>query len=629
VGTVFKKTFTKPLPAGAETFVRKGERFARWKDRKGKTRTAPLTTGGDGSERITLESRFYVAKYRDGAGVVRVEATGCRDEQAARQVLADLERQAELIRAGVMTTAEAATGEHSGRPIAGHFDAYLTHLEAAGSSAKHRYEVRRQLDQIAADCRFGRLADLDAGAVERWLIRRVAEGMSGRTRNTYLAAATAFANWCVEENRLTVNPFARIARANEDADRRRIRRALDEAELGMLLDAACRRPLLDAMTIRHGKRKGQAVARLNDAVRERLDLLGRERALVYKTFLLTGLRRGELASVTVGQLHLDGPVAFLSLDAGDEKSGEGNDLALREDLAADLGGWLADKLRRLQEEARQARDPIPARLPADTLLFTVPVELVKILNRDLRLAGIPKRDDRGRTLDVHALRHTFGTHLSKSGVTPRTAQAAMRHSTIDLTMNVYTDPKLLDVGAALDALPALPLGGGQAEGDALQVTGTDGGTARTLAPTLAPTADNSGPTLSFPGEPAVTGNPNTLAASGCPVNGKGPLSFPDSEPSRAGDRIRTDDVQLGKRANTPAKKRRNHCIQRSLHVFRLVCKRVRTVTWASEQARKFRRKRGVAGCSAEDARKNCGRPPEPVSRHDARHCGPSLRGFLT
>ncbi len=33
----------------------------------------------------------------------------------------------------------------------------------------------------------------------------------------------------------------------------------------------------------------------------------------------------------------------------------------------------------------------------------------------------------------------------------------MRHSSIDLTMSVYTDPKLLDVAGALRALPALPL----------------------------------------------------------------------------------------------------------------------------------------------------------------------------
>jgi integrase len=72
----------------------------------------------------------------------------------------------------------------------------------------------------------------------------------------------------------------------------------------------------------------------------------------------------------------------------------------------------------------------------------------------LAAAGIAKRDDRDRVMDIHALRHTFGTHLSKAGVTPRVAMAAMRHSSLDLTMNIYTDPVLLDVGAAVDALPA-------------------------------------------------------------------------------------------------------------------------------------------------------------------------------
>ena len=33
----------------------------------------------------------------------------------------------------------------------------------------------------------------------------------------------------------------------------------------------------------------------------------------------------------------------------------------------------------------------------------------------------------------------------------------MRHSTIHLTMNTYTDPKLLDIRGAIDALPDPPL----------------------------------------------------------------------------------------------------------------------------------------------------------------------------
>ena len=99
--------------------------------------------------------------------------------------------------------------------------------------------------------------------------------------------------------------------------------------------------------------------------------------------------------------------------------------------------------------------------------------LLRILNRDLNLAGVPKVAERGRTVDIHGLRHTFGTHLSKGGVTPRTAQAAMRHSSVDLTMNVYTDPKLLDVHGALDVLPRLPLDGGSHKRE--RATGTEGG----------------------------------------------------------------------------------------------------------------------------------------------------------
>jgi len=37
---------------------------------------------------------------------------------------------------------------------------------------------------------------------------------------------------------------------------------------------------------------------------------------------------------------------------------------------------------------------------------------------------IDKRDGRGWTMDVHALRHAFGTLLSKGGVPLRTGQAA-------------------------------------------------------------------------------------------------------------------------------------------------------------------------------------------------------------
>jgi len=74
---------------------------------------------------------------------------------------------------------------------------------------------------------------------------------------------------------------------------------------------------------------------------------------------------------------------------------------------------------------------------------------------------------------VHALRHTFGTHLSKNGVAPRTGQAALRRSSLDLTMNVCTDPTLLDVAGSLRALPELPLDGAKGLSELAPQTVTD------------------------------------------------------------------------------------------------------------------------------------------------------------
>src|SRR5262249_19567114 len=116
---------------------------------------------------------------------------------------------------------------------------------------------------------------------------------------------------------------------------------------------------------------------------------------------------------------------------------------------------------------------------------------------------------------------------------------------IKLTMNVYTDPKLLDVRGALAALPALPLPGDLPEAEALRATGTDARLTfecKPLAPTLAPTADDSGQLPTVPvclhtGDPA-----SSLAVSGERVNGKGRLSVPDNRPSCRGDWIRTSDL---------------------------------------------------------------------------------------
>jgi integrase len=362
-------------------------------------------------------------------------STGCRDETAARQKLAGWEREAEQVRAGVLDAGDLETAKAGSGDIQPHVDAYGRSLGAAAVSESYRANALRAVRRLVAELGVGTVRDLRRDKFERWLGEAVAAGMGARTRNYYRDAVVRFANWLRDSGRLAAHDLHRLPKADERADPKRKRRAMTEDEFARLLAAAARRPLDDARTIRRGADRGRTIAAVTDAEAGRLAALGRERVLIYRTFVTTGLRLNELRTLTVAQLDLTPGRETLQLDSADEKNRSGSTVPLRADLSQDLRGWIADN-----------------GLTAADLLFTVPAGLRRILDRDLRAAGIAKRDERGRTVDVHALRTTFGTWLSMAEVAPRTAQAAMRHGDISLTMGTYTDPKLLDVRRAIEQL---------------------------------------------------------------------------------------------------------------------------------------------------------------------------------
>ncbi len=582
MGAVFQKDIYKPIPDGAELFTKRGKRFARWiggRGNRSKKQTAEVRETKSGELRIVIQSKYY-AKYRDGENIIRTVATGCKDETAARSVLADLERQAERVRSKVITAAEAAISKSADTPLSSHFDAYLTSLEANGRALRHRQNVRTALDRIAADCGFKTLADIGRDAFESWLVQREAKDMSARTRNLHRSAIVAFCNWCMKSKRLTSNPVAAIEKANEDADRRHQRRALTADELSRLFYAARLRPLaelgretakvkphpdkpkkranwrwvelnptnIDAALSKARKRLAESPERIAE-----LEATGTERALIYKTLALTGLRLGELASITVAQLYLDGPRPHIRLSAADAKSRKTADIPLRSDLAADLVGWIGSKLERLRDESRRRIDEdgavtLPLKLPAATPLFEIPSGLSRIFNRDLDAAGVSKTDERGYVVDAHALRHTYCTMLGQSGAPLRTRQKLMRHSKSELTENVYDDLKLVDETAAVEALPSFPLRSSPND-EAQRATGTTGDVEQhetdrdKFAPMFAPTNGNQGVSKSNPDKPTDDRTDDAAVVNG--RVGKG-LGDADKGSQKAGERTRTVNVQLGR-----------------------------------------------------------------------------------
>ena len=217
MATVHRKAYTMPLPAGAEIVERDGVRMARWRLRNGKLRTAEVVDGQDGTVRVRGRSAFYTAPYRDAKDQVVEISTGCRDEVAARQVLADLVKRSERVRAGLLTEAEDAVIDHRRTSIDAHLKAYLSHLgkkhvNGRRVSPHHCCNVEHNLKRMVTECKFGRLSNIARPAVERWLEQREFENMSARTRNAHLAALVAFCNWCVQTHRMLANPLTRMSK---------------------------------------------------------------------------------------------------------------------------------------------------------------------------------------------------------------------------------------------------------------------------------------------------------------------------------------------------------------------------------------------------------------------------------
>src|SRR5690242_11287100 len=87
---VFKPTYPKPIPPGAQIVTHDDRPHARFEDRKGKAVLAPLTEDG---QQVLLEARKWYVEYRDANGVRR-RVPGYVDHKATEQLAARLERRA-------------------------------------------------------------------------------------------------------------------------------------------------------------------------------------------------------------------------------------------------------------------------------------------------------------------------------------------------------------------------------------------------------------------------------------------------------------------------------------------------------------------------------------------------------
>jgi integrase len=482
--SIFKKSYTEPLPADAIFATIKGVPSARFK-RKGRMVTAPLTTAGD---RVRLESPSYYGTV-DGKPVKLF-----RDAVASQQRLAELVRKSERKESGLADPFE----EHRKRPLNDHLNDYSRFMAAEGNCAEHVAKTTAQIKAIMAGCGFRLINDLASEKVAEFLhgLRRdpprpvlsvgkveftaaeLAEALGGNrpvklarviareklepatgngkrrtypratverlqeilcrgvsiaTSNGYLTAIKGFSKWLLEKERTDRDRLVSLSRLNANTDKRHERRALDEPELGRLLASAWE----SAATFE--------------------GLAGKDRAMLYMLAMTTGLRASELSSVTPSAFTLATDRPTVTVRAAYTK----NRQEAEQPLPADVAEAFRDYLR--------GRPPMAALWPGKWN-----DRAAEMLRVDLAGAGIDYRDAEGGVADFHALRHSYISLLGRAGVSPKVTQTLARHSDIRLTMNVYSHAQIHDLSAAVDGLTIKMPGGNRSEPNELAATGTDG-----------------------------------------------------------------------------------------------------------------------------------------------------------
>ncbi len=355
------------------------------------------------------KNKPYVIQYTDHEGK-RQFAKGFTDKALTEQLAAKLENEVLLRKRGMIDPAQERLLGIKQSPIEEHLQAFDRSL--ANNTAKHRRLTMTRVRRVVEGCEFKTLAAMDGEKVVDWLNEfREEEDIGARTYNHYLQAADAFGKWLVLTKRLPGNPLVGMERLNAETDVRHKRRALKPDEFARLVEAA--------------RTSGVEVQGYD----------GEMRARIYQISYLTGLRRGELASLTPSSFQMEASPPTLTVEAKSSKHRRKDTLPMHPELVILVRGWIA---------GLAPDDPLFPNL-AWRKTYTM-------VQKDLERAGIPYETPEGLA-DFHAAgRHSHITGLVRSGASIMEAKELARHADIRQTAK-YTHIGMEDRAEALAALP--------------------------------------------------------------------------------------------------------------------------------------------------------------------------------
>ena len=466
MATVYKRTRRKPIPKGAAIIERMRkptpeelqkdpslkavpQKYAVWSDGKtGRPRRAPLSADGT---RIELEDRFYTVEWFDWEGKRHRKGTRSPDKDAAQQLANRLETAAMQRREGLIDVDQERFAQESRRPLSEHLADYEAKLRTAGRDERYVADTLAMVRAVLRDCSLTKAGAITADAVNRFAAGLKERGLSARRVHAHLTAVKGFTRWLTMQGKLAADPLVSIKKPSPKSDRRHERRILLHEEWEWLY----------SVTWSEG--------------RDWRGIPAAERVALYGTAIQTGLRQGELRSLTRGRLFLDGAQPCVTCKAGSTKNRKDARQYIQPDLAAHLRALVATKAPAAPVFAMPDRQHVAAMLRED--LAAARREWLKAAQNDPKERLRREQSDflavvnhEGEALDFHALRHTCGAWLATAGSSPKAVQTVMRHSSITLTMDTYGHLFPGEEAATIARLPQM-FADPQA---ALRATGTGG-----------------------------------------------------------------------------------------------------------------------------------------------------------
>ena len=376
---------------------------------------------------------YWYVSWFDHGGKRRIKCSRTTDKAAAERIGAKHESDAALRRDRVIDPALDAIAQQSRRTVESHLVDYEAKLQTAGRSAGHVSRTAGFIREVATAAGFDLASDICADGVNRHAQTMQEKGKAARTIQARIVAIKAFTRWLANNHKLPRDPLASLQRPSIDTTQRK-RRMLRPDEWSWL------RLALNS----GGQSYGMATA---------------ERLLLYAVAIQTGLRSGELRTLTRGRLHLASDPPFVLVPGRSTKNRKDAKQHVTTELAAALRRHVAKKTPVAPVFNMPVETDVAAMLQAD-LAEARKLYLQAAANADERIEReqsdfLTVANHEGERFDFHALRHTCGAWLALQGEHPKTIQTVMRHSTITLTMDTYGHQLPGQAAEAVAKMPGL------------------------------------------------------------------------------------------------------------------------------------------------------------------------------